>query len=479
MGTYANYTCFNCQLRRSAVYMKQIEITQKTGKSGWGVSFNPKRKNSARISAPRNYHSIRKKWVCKDKNACHNPDYFIELEAKLAAERAERERLRKIEDQKTETKNSIRKAIDDCLKPSIVARQGTVLKPLVNNADVKGALSEMGSAFGEQMRVNADSKLIAEIVRLGAITATSRLTSSDDIKFSIPSRRSRENIVERFFLVEKKPKQNLFQILWGWVLAYFKLVFYVSTLGVGWLLIRILRKKRPAEIYEKEIKKIAKLVSRNFNQTPLLREIVPQLKSDQKLISLPYFEECLPKLISAQVWKSVDVRKSATGGRTDSKKTETTETQILKQIYESDEFFDICMIVLMRAVGGADGKLSKDEMDTIKTKYSVSTSSEKLVKNLLNIKDHQDKILTIMNALFGSNTAVLEMIINNLMTLAEADGEVSKSELQTIHSIGKKLGLSKKSVQNIIENQNPLSDEKEGVRYFDEEFFPEYEEVMS
>ena len=84
-----------------------------------------------------------------------------------------------------------------------------------------------------------------------------------------------------------------------------------------------------------------------------------------------------------------------------------------------------------------------------------------------------------MNALFGSNTAVLEMIINNLMTLAEADGEVSKSELQTIHSIGKKLGLSKKSVQNIIENQNPLSDEKEGVRYFDEEFFPEYEEVMS
>ena len=91
MGTYANYTCFNCQIRRPAFYMKQIEVKRKSGTSGWGISFNPQRKKSIRVSAPRNYHSITKKWVCNDKKACHNPNYYIELEARLAAERAERE----------------------------------------------------------------------------------------------------------------------------------------------------------------------------------------------------------------------------------------------------------------------------------------------------------------------------------------------------------------------------------------------------
>ena len=154
--------------------------------------------------------------------------------------------------------------------------------------------------------------------------------------------------------------------------------------------------------------------------------------------------------------------------------------QILRKIYESDEFFDICMIVLMRAVGGADGKLSKEEMRTIKSKYSVSVSSEKLITQLIEIKGHIDLVIEVMTKLFTGNTAVLELVINNLMTLAEADGEVSETELQEIHSIGKKLGLTRKSVQNIIENKNPLSLDKkdENVRFFNEEFFPEFEEIM-
>ncbi len=142
-------------------------------------------------------------------------------------------------------------------------------------------------------------------------------------------------------------------------------------------------------------------------------------------------------------------------------------------------FFDICMIVLMRSVGGADGKLSKEEMTTIKSKYTVSSSSEKLITSLLKIKGHQELILKMMTTLFAGNTAVLEMIISNLIILAEADGEVSQSEERAIHSIGKKLGLSRKSVQNIIDSQNPLIEEDDGVQYFDEDFFPEFEEVMN
>ena len=40
MGTYSTHACHNCQIRRSAVYMKLIEVTAKSGKSGW-VEWKP------------------------------------------------------------------------------------------------------------------------------------------------------------------------------------------------------------------------------------------------------------------------------------------------------------------------------------------------------------------------------------------------------------------------------------------------------
>lgn len=479
MGTYANYTCFNCQIRRSAIYMKQIEVRQKTGNSGWGISFNPQRQKSVRINAPRNYHSIRKKWVCNDKNACHNPKYYVQLEKRLAAERAEKERLQKIADLKIETKNSIENQVESFLVPRRIARRGHVLKPLIDDNEIQTAVMELKKRFKEQMRSASAEKIICEIIRQGDISATSPLSSPQDLRFKIPSRSSRKDIVNRFFLIEKKPEQNFLQILWGWVLAYFKLVFYMGTLGVGWLLVRILRKKRPEEIYEKEIKKIARLISCHFNKTHLLDDIVKRLKSDDALLSLPYFNDCYPQVIDRDVWKSVTVSKSKGSVNTGKINSKTSDIQTLKKIYESDDFFDICMIVLMRSVGGADGKLSKEEMNLIKSKFTVSSLSEKLITSLLKIKGHQELILKMMTTLFAGNTAVLEMVISNLMTLAEADGEVTQSEERAIHSIGKKLGLSRKSVQNIIDNQNPLIGEDEGVQYFDEDFFPEFEEVMS
>ncbi len=72
-------------------------------------------------------------------------------------------------------------------------------------------------------------------------------------------------------------------------------------------------------------------------------------------------------------------------------------------------------------------------MTTIKSKYTVSSSSEKLITSLLKIKGHQELILKMMTTLFAGNTAVLEMIISNLIILAEADGEVSQSEERAIH----------------------------------------------
>lgn len=213
MGTYSTHACHRCQIRRSAVYMKQIEITAKTGKSGWGLTFNPQRQKSARISAPRNYYSIRKKWVCNDKNACHNPEYYIELEKRLAAERAEKERLQKIEGLKIETKNSIENQVVNYLVPTRIARLGQVLKPLIDDNEIQTAIMELKTRFKEEMRSASAEKIISEIIRQGDISAPSPLSSPQDLRFKIPPRSSRKNIVNRFFLIEKKAEQSFFQIL--------------------------------------------------------------------------------------------------------------------------------------------------------------------------------------------------------------------------------------------------------------------------
>ena len=62
--------------------MKRKVVRRKTGNSGWGLSFNPQRKKSARIYAPRTRYSNSEKWFCKDNSAHGKLNYYVELEKK-------------------------------------------------------------------------------------------------------------------------------------------------------------------------------------------------------------------------------------------------------------------------------------------------------------------------------------------------------------------------------------------------------------
>ena len=57
MGKFVNKTCYVCQIRRPVFRMKQEVVTAKTGHIGFGLSFNPARKKSARVQLPRNRYS--------------------------------------------------------------------------------------------------------------------------------------------------------------------------------------------------------------------------------------------------------------------------------------------------------------------------------------------------------------------------------------------------------------------------------------
>ena len=95
MGVYVNRTCVYCSIKRPAYYMKQVTVEEISGRSGVSASFSPfagqgKVAKSIRIHSGRTYRSNRKIWVCKVEEACHKPNYFIELEK---AQKKEREYL--------------------------------------------------------------------------------------------------------------------------------------------------------------------------------------------------------------------------------------------------------------------------------------------------------------------------------------------------------------------------------------------------
>jgi len=76
MGRYATKMCNECGIRRPINLMVAKEEKVKSGNIGWGLSFNPGRKKSARIQLPRNKYSRRTVYYCKDRAAHNVLDYY-------------------------------------------------------------------------------------------------------------------------------------------------------------------------------------------------------------------------------------------------------------------------------------------------------------------------------------------------------------------------------------------------------------------
>lgn len=78
MGKYATAECYNCHIRRPKIYLKQKKVSEKSGHIGWGVGFSKAkgRKRTTHLRFPRNRYSIKLKWVCANRNACGDLNYF-------------------------------------------------------------------------------------------------------------------------------------------------------------------------------------------------------------------------------------------------------------------------------------------------------------------------------------------------------------------------------------------------------------------
>jgi DnaJ like chaperone protein len=122
------------------------------------------------------------------------------------------------------------------------------------------------------------------------------------------------------------------------------------------------------------------------------------------------------------------------------------------------------LIILSAKLSRADGQVTKVELIAIKDILKIPDNEIDQVAKIFNeakkesadFKIHAEHIAKI----YKNNQKVLEEILDNFFYIAEADGVVSKSELEMIESIAKIFGLNQtqfESVKNSRKNSDKLN----------------------
>ncbi len=121
---------------------------------------------------------------------------------------------------------------------------------------------------------------------------------------------------------------------------------------------------------------------------------------------------------------------------------------------EQRNSFLVSMLVLSAAVMKADGKVMRSELDYVKRFITGSFGEAALPESLRLLKELLQKEINLLEVcaqikLYMNSSQRLQLL-HFLVGIAEADGYVSKNEVETIRNIGKYLGIQEGDVNSIL-----------------------------
>ena len=121
------------------------------------------------------------------------------------------------------------------------------------------------------------------------------------------------------------------------------------------------------------------------------------------------------------------------------------------------QIFAIALIILTAKLAKADGRVSKEELIAIKDKLKIPEHEMDQVGKIFN-KAKEDALgyepyAQQIAQIYRNNHAVLDEVINTLFYIAEADSNVSDTEIVMIRDIAKIFGLSESQFEGIKESR--------------------------
>ena len=124
---------------------------------------------------------------------------------------------------------------------------------------------------------------------------------------------------------------------------------------------------------------------------------------------------------------------------------------------QPQQIFALSLIVLSAKLSKADGKVSREELVAVKDKLKIPENEIDKVGKIFNKAKEEstgyEPYAQQIAQIYRGSTNVLEEVINILFYIAEADGEVSSSELVMIENISKIFGLNQVQFNSIRESR--------------------------
>mgnify|MGYP001326079013 FL=1 len=124
---------------------------------------------------------------------------------------------------------------------------------------------------------------------------------------------------------------------------------------------------------------------------------------------------------------------------------------------QPQQVFALSLIVLSAKLSKADGQVSREELIAVKDKLKIPENELDQVGKIFNKAKEESQgyepYAQQIAQIYRGNLNVLEEVINMLFYIAEADGNVSASELEMIESISVIFGLSNVQFKSIKESR--------------------------
>jgi len=124
---------------------------------------------------------------------------------------------------------------------------------------------------------------------------------------------------------------------------------------------------------------------------------------------------------------------------------------------QPQQIFALSLIVLSAKLSKADGQVSKEELIAVKNKLRIPENEIDQVGKIFNKAKEEsagyEPYAQQISQIYKANINVLEEVINILFYIAEADGNVSASELKMIEHIAQIFGLTEIQFNSIRESR--------------------------
>jgi len=124
---------------------------------------------------------------------------------------------------------------------------------------------------------------------------------------------------------------------------------------------------------------------------------------------------------------------------------------------QPQQIFALSLIVLSAKISKVDGHVSKEELIAVKDKLKIPENEIEQVGKIFNKAKEEsagyEPYAQQISKIYKNNPNVLEEVINILFYIAEADGNVSQSEIDMIQHIAQIFGLNQSQFNSIKESR--------------------------